>query len=148
MEIIYREGILEKQIDQLIEYSKTDESVQRFTADAERFKDRKAFNDWKSKGRKIFTLSDEKDNLLGIIWIGQKEIEVGDKKYDKTFAIRIYGEARGKGLALDFMKKSVKEKGIWIECSADNLPAQALYKKFGFELVSKPDKNNKVILVY
>ena len=149
MEFEIRKGILNKQIDQLIEYSLTDESVAKFTSDRERFKDRKSFEEWKNKGREIFTLNNKNNDLVGIVWTGLKEKQIGNKKYNKTLAIRIYGEARGKGLGLDFMKKAIgSKKGIWLECSANNLPAGALYKKFGFKQVTEADENGKIIMVY
>lgn len=148
MNIKFKKGISEKQIDQLIEYSLSDESVNKFTSDRERFKDRQAFNEWKNKGREIFTLNNENDDLVGIIWTGPKEMQIGDKKYNKTFAIRIYGEARGKGLSLGFMKNCILEKGYWLETSDDNLAAKALYFKFGFKQVSQPDENNKIIMIF
>ena len=149
MEFEIKKGILDKQIDQLIEYSLTDESVGKFTSDRERFKDRQAFNEWQQKGREIFTLNNKNNDLVGIIWIGQKVKEISNKNYYNTFAIRIYGEARGKGLGLDFMKKAIgNKKGIWLECSADNLPAGSLYKKFGFKQVTEADETGKIIMVY
>lgn len=154
MNLEIKEGITDKQIDKLIEYSLNDESVAKFTSDKERFKNKESFFEWKNKGRKIYTLTNDGD-LLGIIWLGKKGLPMGKyleninfDKYKWTFAIRIYGEARGKGLGLDFMRKVIKKHGIWLECSADNLPAQALYKKFGFRLITEADENNKVILIY
>jgi hypothetical protein len=46
------------------------------------------------------------------------------------------------------MKKSLKERGIWLKISDDNLAAKALYFKFGFRQVSEPDENNKIIMVF
>jgi len=147
MEFEIKKGILDRQIDQLIEYSLNDESVGKFTSDRERFKNRQAFEEWQQKGREIFTLNNN-NNLVGIVWTGLKEKQIGGKKYNKTFAIRIYGEARGKGLALGFMRSCIKEKGYWLETSNDNLAAKALYSKFGFKEVSKVDENGKIIMIY
>ena len=147
MEFEIKKGILDRQIDQLIEYSLNDESVGKFTSDRERFKNRQAFEGWQQKGREIFTLNNN-NNLVGIVWTGLKEKQIGGKKYNKTFAIRIYGEARGKGLALGFMRSCIKEKGYWLETSNDNLAAKALYSKFGFKEVSKVDENGKIIMIY
>jgi len=148
MNIKFQKGISEKQIGQLIEYSSTDELVGKFTHDRERFGSREAFGEWLKKGRDIKVMTNDKGDLLGIFWYGFKEMPLGDKNYDTTFAIRIYGEARGKGLGLDFMKKSLKERGIWLKISDDNLAAKALYFKFGFRQVSEPDENNKIIMVF
>jgi RimJ/RimL family protein N-acetyltransferase len=155
MDIKFKKGILNKQIDQLIKYSLTDEVIGKFTSDKERFKNKEAFLEWKNKGREIFTLTNKNNDLLGIIWFGFKELpkrdyreEIDLKNYKISFAIRIYGEARGKGLALDFMKKSLKMKGIWLEVSDGNLAAKNLYTKFGFRQVSSVDKNNKIIMVF
>jgi len=148
MEFEIRKGILDKQIDQLIEYSLTDESIGKFTSDRERFKDRQAFDEWQQKGREIFTLNNNNNDLVGIVWTGLKEKQISNKKYNKTLAIRIYGEARGKGLGLNFMKNCIKEKGYWLETSNNNLAAKALYSKFGFKEVSKVDENGKIIMIY
>lgn len=154
MDFKIRKGILDKQINQLIEYSLVDESVGKFTSDKERFKNRESFFKWKEKGREIFTLNNENDDLLGIIWMGLKglpernyQIEIDPKKYKFSFAIRIYDEARGKGLAIKFMRQCLKKNGVWLEVSDDNLAARSLYSKFGFKQVSETDNNNKIIMV-
>jgi len=148
MDFKIEKGISEKQIDQLLEYSLLDESVNKFTSDRERFKDRQAFNEWRKKGREITVMTNDDGDLLGIFWEGFKEMPLGDKKYNKTFAIRIYGEARGKGLSLGFMENCMKEKGYWLETSDDNLAAKALYSKFGFKQVGEVDKDNKIIMIF
>lgn len=155
MDFEIKKGITDKQIDQLIEYSATDESVAKFTSDRERFKDRKAFDEWTKGDKEIFTLNNNSGDLLGIIWLGPKEIpeaqwseEIDKDKYKLSFAIRIYGEARGKGLAIGFMKECIKNRGIWLATSDDNFAAKALYSKFGFRQVSKASENNKIVMVY
>lgn len=155
MDFKIRRGILDKQVKQLIEYSLTDETVAKFTSDKERFKNEESFLEWKKKGREIFTLNNNNDDLLGIVWLGLKElpernyqIEIDPEKYKSSFAIRIYGEARGKGLAIDFMKQCLKMNGVWLEVSNDNLAAKSLYSKFGFRQASEIDKNNKIIMIY
>lgn len=155
MDINWNKGINDKQIDQLIEYSQRDENIGKFTSDKERFKNREAFEEWTKKKRTVFTLSDTLGNLLGIIWLGPKPLptrkyqtKVDSGKYQTSFAIRIYGEARGKGLALDFMKRSIDTEGIWLEVSEENIAAKSLYSKFGFCQVSQPDENNKIIMIY
>ena len=155
MDFEVKKGITDKQINQLIEYSASDESVDKFTSDKERFKNREAFDEWIKGGKEIFTLTNENGDLLGIIWLGLKEIPEADwrekidrDKYRLSFAIRIYGEARGKGLGIDFMKKCIKNRGIWLATSDDNFAAKALYSKFGFRQVSEASENNKIVMVY
>jgi len=148
MDFKFRTGITEKQIDQLIEYSLTDESVGKFTHDKERFGDRKAFDEWTKKGRKITVMTNDNGDLLGIFWDGFMEMPLGDKKYNKTFAIRIYGEARGKGLALGFMKNCIKGKGYWLETKDENVAAKGLYNKFGFKQVSDSDEKGEIVMIY
>lgn len=156
MDFEVKEGITDKQIDQLIEYSANDESVAKFTSDRERFKNRKAFDEWQNQGREIFTLNNKSGDLMGIIWLGPKAIpeaewkgKIDKDKYKLSFAIRIYGEARGKGLAIDFMKECLKnKKNIWLATSDDNFAAKALYSKFGFRQISEISENNKIVMVY
>lgn len=78
--------------------------------------------------------------------------------YTITFAIRLYENARGKGLSKNFIKKAWEKysqtqeylenpaKGIWLETNIYNFSAINSYKKIGFRLVSKPKKDGKVIM--
>ena len=129
-DVFVHQGILDSQIDQLIEYSQTDSDIQKFTSDLTRFANKKSFYQWQQKGRIIYALSDTQKNLLGIIWFGHKEAPLKDVTANFTFAIRIYGSARGQGLAQEFMKITFddflknKDKthstGFWLETSIDN----------------------------
>ncbi|MDO8619380.1 MAG: GNAT family N-acetyltransferase [Candidatus Daviesbacteria bacterium] len=153
-----KKGLSEKQIEELLQYTKDDPDVQKFTSDPVRFKDRKSFDKWLKKGREIYTLSDSGDNLMGIIWFA-KEIFEGFKtnqhyspdKYPYTFAIRMYASARGKGLAkyfMDFCFADFGKKGIWLTTSADNAPAVKLYTNFGFKQIPDTNPYNKIVMVY
>jgi ribosomal protein S18 acetylase RimI-like enzyme len=46
------------------------------------------------------------------------------------------------------MKENLKQKGVWLETSDDNLAAKALYSKFGFRQISQPDLHNKIVMIY
>lgn len=132
-----KEGLSEKNIAQLIEYTKDDPLVDKFTSDKKRFLDKFSFEEWLKKGRKIYSLVDEKDNLLGITWFGHE----GE---GFTLAIRIYGPARGKGLAESLLRETMEkfkktkdyvespDKNWWLETAEDNLPARKIYEKLGF----------------
>lgn len=156
MEYKFKKGITSTQIDQLVEYSKTDPAVLKFTSDPIRFKDKKSATKW-LEGVTPYTLSDNTGNLLGITWFHEKPLpervfseNLSSSDFPLTFAIRIYGEARGKGMGFDFMKKSFEEykpENVWIETSFDNIPTIKLAEKFGFEKVSEPDERGKIIMI-
>lgn len=160
-------GITEKQIDQLIKHTNSDEIIHKYTFDLQRFKNKQDFLGWKEKNRTIYTLTNSPGDLLGIVWFGPKEIpkdkiyihKIQQNDYSITFAVRIYKKARGKGLAKNFILEcfnkyneseeftKLDKKKIWLETYAGNLPAVHIYHKFGFEQVTEPDENNKVIMV-
>lgn len=158
-----------KHIEQLIFYSHGDAEVRKYTSDLERFSNTETFEKWLSQERKVYVLIDNPNekNLLGIIWFGKKAlpekkyiVKFDNSEYTFTFAIRIYGPARGKGYSKQFMEEAFdgfintdfynnsSEKGFWLETSSDNIPAVKLYKNFGFSQVTKPDTNNKIIMLY
>lgn len=147
----FKKGITDGQIDQLITYAQTDEGVKRFTSDPVRFASRESFNAWRKPGAEFYTLVDEENKLMGIIWLEAlelpefempKNIEINaidPNDYHTTFAIRLYGKVRGKGLsspftklALDDFRLNHPDDDIWLATSADNLPAISSYKKSGF----------------
>lgn len=165
-EIDVREGLTPPQIEQLIAYSNSDFQVRRYTSDPKRFADKDEFEKWRKKGRSIYALTDEEGLLDGIIWLGEEPLpsrkfttQVALEKYGITFAIRIYGEARGKHLALLFMHEAIgrykkgdqyqgiNNKGIWLETYADNIPALRVYERFGFEKVTEPDGRGRILMV-
>lgn len=167
MDFNVTEGIMPNQISQLIKFSNTDKIIMKTTSDATRFRDKKSFYTWRKKGKKIYTMEDQLGKLLGIVWFGEKRLASNKKfikkfdfkKYGITFSIRIYTEARGKGLSYGFMRdswerfKKTKDynknpnNGIWLETNQDNLPAVSLYKKFGFETISASDENGRIIMI-
>lgn len=146
-----------KQVLQLIEYSKTDPLIKKFTGDSKRFKNLDAYKNWRKNKKVIYALSDKKNNLLGLIWFSKKESSFGG--YPFTFAIRTYAAARGKGLSKEFMRISFEDfvksnlyqkdeaRGVWLEVSADNTPAIKIYQDFGFKKRGKPNKNNKIMML-
>ncbi|MBI2420473.1 MAG: GNAT family N-acetyltransferase [Candidatus Levybacteria bacterium] len=148
------------QIGQLVGFSSKDSLVRKFTSDTNRFKDRKVFDSWIAKGKRIWVLTDNNENLLGIIWIGDSILPEADftenidrEVFDKTIAIRLYVGARGKGIAYDFSKKVldlVDEKRLWISVREGNLAARKLYEKLGFQEITKPTSINeegKILLI-
>ncbi len=166
MEKVYiKEGITKKQIQQLINYSNTDELIQETTKDRDRFGTIENFNSWLKKDRTVFVLTDVKDNLLGILWFGRKTLPkknyilpMNKGNFGITFAVRIYKPARGKGLSKHFMDKAFEkyknlleytqnvQKDIWLETNKNNLAAIRAYERYGFKVVTSPDEDNRVIM--
>ena len=144
------EGISEKNIKELILFSRQDEEVLKFTGDRERFANREKFDQWCEKGRYIYTLVDQEGKLGGIVWFGEKEGAW-------TLAIRMYGAARGRDWSHDFLFEPMKKlmerkvfkttavKDWWLECSENNMPARKLYEKMGFKLSGKGKEEGKII---
>jgi ribosomal protein S18 acetylase RimI-like enzyme len=145
-----KSGLSEKNIEQLIEYANNDETVKKFTSDERRFKDKESYLNWLQKGRKIYSLVDKKGNLMGITWFGAE----GE---GFTFALRIYGEARGKGLGYGFLRETMNDymkldeyqnaenREWWLETSENNIAAIKIYEKLGFELEKEGEGRGKLI---
>lgn len=154
-DVFVQQGILDCHIDQLIQYSSSDPEIKKYTSDSKRFASRDSFLEWQRQGRIIYTLVDEQQNLLGIIWFGQKDPPIL-LNANFTFAIRIYGSARGQGLSQEFMKTAFDDLlknqtdshivGFWLETSTDNYTAIHTYEKFGFKSVSLLDGRNIMLL--
>lgn len=133
-----KRGLSQKNIEELINYANSDEGVKKFTSDSKRFKDKASFEAWLKKGREIYSLVNEDGELMGVCWFGAE----GE---GFTLAIRIYGEARGKGLGYGFLKETMNNfmkldeyqnadnKEWWLETSKDNIAAIKIYEKLGFE---------------
>lgn len=166
---VVREGISELQIEDLIRFSRGDKKIIFFTSDPVRFKTREAFNKWSKKGKQIYTLQNNDGDLKGIVWFGKKKLPKNTVFLDDmakpadcgtTFAVRLYSEARGKGLANGFIKesiqkfrgseffKSAKDNRIWLSTSVDNEPAVKAYLKNSFVTVTNPDKRGRVVMVW
>lgn len=163
----FKQGVAEEQISQLITFASKDPEIIRWTSDPKRFANYKAYEKWLKKERVIYTLADQEGNLQGIIWFGEERLpekeyirEINPSDYGITFAIRTYGEARGKGIAKVFMNKALKKflhserykettaNGIWLETSVENRSAVGLYEKGGWSQISNPDENKRILMVF
>ena len=155
-----KKGINDQEIDQLIQYAQSDETVRQFTSDASRFASRISFDEWRKEGTVFYTLNDAEGNLAGIIWFEPLPIPefnlqenapiINSNEYQITFAIRTYGSARGKGLSSPFTQKALEDferKGVWLATSADNYPAINSYKKSGFVELGMRKDGQKLIMV-
>ncbi len=162
-----KEGITDSQIDQLVKYANNDKQVKDLTSDYRRFQTREMADKWFDEVKPIvYTLVDHQNNLKGIIWFDdlailedEYTINLNPKEYQLTFAIRLYDDARGKGLAQDFFKncfsllkethfyKNLKFKGLWLSTKPENLGASRLYQKLGFIQVNNPEKIDRVLMI-
>ncbi|MFH1971014.1 MAG: hypothetical protein ABIJ05_01365 [Patescibacteria group bacterium] len=160
-----RKGIATNHINKLIYYSSNDDLVLKFTHDNKRYRDLKSFNKEKSN-RFYYSLVSKNNELAGIIWFKKKPIpknkfivEFNTRDYGITFALRVYGKFRAKGLSYPFLKEAIKRykktksfketkaNNFWVSTSFDNLPAIVTYAKFGFEKVSEKESNEKIIMI-
>lgn len=159
------QGITDMQVAQLINFTNTDALVRRNTSDEKRFKDIETYDRWKSKGRTVYTLADEGQNLLGIIWLGNEPLPeksflfpLNSSDYATTLAMRIYGYVRGKGIAKAFLIPTLRHficqgegnkssSGIWIETSVDNTPVLRSFSSVGFTQATEQDERKKIIMV-
>jgi ribosomal protein S18 acetylase RimI-like enzyme len=162
--VFVKKGLTESLIAQLISFATTDPALQS-TSDPKRFKDRDAFNEWLQKKREVYVLTNESDELLGIIWFGAKELpekaeiqNVYRQSHGITFSIRIFAKARGQHLAKPFSQAvfahyrnsssyiDLNNNGIWLETDSDNAPALHLYKQLGFEQIGINKENNRLLM--
>ncbi len=147
-EFILKLGLTQNQSRQLITYSLQDKLVAEFTSDLERFKNIQSFYTWLEKGKCIYSLVDTRDNLYGIVWFSAKDMH----KYKITVALRLYDKARGKGLAVKFLKTAIKyfnySFGIWSIVNKENVASIKTHLAVGFRPVTKQDNQGKIVLVY
>lgn len=158
-----RHGITHSQALELITQAHHDPIVAHNTSDTKRFRDAEALSLWLAKGRTIYTLTEGTEKLLGIIWLGDEPLPVqpfttpiDQTDYDVTLAMRIYAEARGRGLAKAFLVPTLVDyfqnmgtmkKGIWIGTSVDNAPVIKSFGNLGFQQVTNPDSKQKIVMV-
>jgi len=140
----------ESQIEELIHHSINDQEVVKNTSDSTRFKNREAFDTWLISEPSLYILTDTTNTLLGIAWVQKMSNQLIQPEFDTTAAIRLYGEARGKGLSSWFFDEALKRYGhsnYWLRTSSNNVSAIKTYERLGFRVASPPDKENKIILV-
>ncbi|MBI2597457.1 hypothetical protein HYW41_04835 [Candidatus Daviesbacteria bacterium] len=120
---------------------------------------------WGQKGRTTYVLTDSVDDagdLCGIFWAGQKELphrtdyteSLDPKFYQHTYAFRLYGPARGKGLSHavltvcmgDYVSRLTLPVGAWLEVNGLNPPALRMDQKMGYRVVSGLNDQGQLIL--
>ncbi len=160
-----KKGITDSQINQLIEYAHSDPAIE-LTNDPKRFASRADFDAWRKETAVFYTLVDDKDNLMGIIWFEPVTLKYEGKierknpeHYGITFAIRLYQEARGKGLSEPFTKVALEDfkktreyldnpnNGIWLGTFPENIPAKKSYLRSGFKEVFVRADGKRLIMI-
>jgi hypothetical protein len=128
---------------------------------AERFSSLEAIQERKkTKKRDYYWLLGANNDLAGIIWFGPKafplELQLPEHPID-TFAIRLYQNYLGKGLAVPFFEQSLsveyarrQERGetmsLWGVTDSENSTALAVYLKVGFEQVQTNEGRTYMIM--
>lgn len=151
------EGLTDEQVAQLVKYTNSDPDIQKYTSDNTRFKSAEIYKNWLKKIEPtVYSLVDPNRNLVGIGWFSRKKFprakltkEINTDNYPFTNGVRIYGDARGKGLGSWFYKFILDKcpANTWNMISVENIPSIKLHQKMGFIQVSETDKNDKIIMV-
>lgn len=159
------------QITELLTYTATDKDIQENTSDWQtgdgrpgRFSSVVEFQSWRKSGKTIYTLKSDAQELAGIIWFSEKLIDTAkyaitkelSRLYHTTLGIRLYGAARGRGQAKQFLLETIatqlKSLGktdlpIWLEVHKDNTRALHLYKNVGFFVAATSQSGDQDLLI-
>ena len=130
-------GLTDHQVQQLVEYSNTDQTIKKYSSDQNRFKNRATYDRWFAQDKSIYSMQNEQNKLLGLVWFGPSKFPQVKLKaeyahlptthYQLTFALRVYNQARGHGLAKKLTAvtltiflnsktyQQTKNNGIWLE---------------------------------
>lgn len=154
-------GITAKQIDELIEYTNSDSDIARFTSDLKRFPNKASFEAWR-KDKALYSLTDDKENLLGFIWFEWKQLPMDGKYQDFgiTIAVRTYSDARGKGYFKTFLEKALehfknsseyketKNNIFWVSIAKDNFASQKAFENFGFKKIPNKQDQTRIFMIW
>jgi hypothetical protein len=127
-----------------------------------RFSSLDAFEKWLSNGREVYWLLGASSDLAGIIWYGKRTFPINMTLGEiptETFAIRLYNGYVGRGLAVPFIKQSLRlsaqnkhtqglaASGVWLETDIDNAAAQKTYLAIGFQEVDRNTDTGRVTFI-
>lgn len=130
-----------KYVSDIINQAKIDTEVKKYTHDSKRFKNINSFKKWFSKRKQLYGLISPDNNLEGIVWYSKSSNIINRLKLPEyTFAIRIYKNARGLGLAHRFFELTNSHKKLWLAVNVKNKIAIHLYKKIGFKELATQDE--------
>lgn len=134
---------------QLVERSEEPEMLEHVPRDhAERFISRERAHEWYRENERVLYALGERasvGSLAGVAWFTRRSL--ADYDADYTFAIRLYKQARGKGMAgafmmaahLDLQSANRYEGATWLETDGTNMPARRLYERFGYSEVARTE---------
>ena len=87
-----------------------------------------------SKDQYLFSILDDKDDKIGVLWVQVKEQKafIFDFVIDEAFRGKGYGKQAL--AAMDEKLKSMDVESVGLHVFGDNVAAQELYKKAGFQI--------------
>ena len=87
-----------------------------------------------SQDQYIYSIIDESDNKIGVLWVQVKDQKafIFDFVVDEAFRGRGYGKQAL--IAMDEKLKSMDVQSVSLHVFGDNIAAQELYKKAGFQV--------------
>lgn len=158
-------GISDKQIEQLLAFTNTDQEIKKFTSDLTRFPNKESFDKWVTD-KFLYTLANKEGDLLGLIWFEEKDIpfEVKAEGFDPedykiTLAIRTYSYARGKGYFAPFLKEVIKQfkqtpeyqtiekKSLWVSIAKENIISYQAFQRFGFREIENTIPSDRILMI-
>lgn len=157
-------GIAPSQVEELIQFTKVDLTAS--TSDLlypdgspGRFSSLSTYQSWYQAGKFVYVLEDRDHHLFGVAWFSYDPQTIRGVTYDFTFALRLYGSARGVGLAKPFSKAisahffttadylNSPHRGTWLRTGSDNLPAIKTYQSLGYHQVLGSENEGKITMV-
>ncbi len=158
-------GITQDQVRQLIAITEAEKDPISLDGDEQRFTSLELYKAWKQKNRSIYALTDSLNNegdLYGIFWAGKKTLpdrtdyleSLDPNFYQHTYAFRLYGAARGKGLSHpvlsfcmgNYIGNQTLPIGAWLEVSGLNQAALRMDQRMGYRVVSGVNEEGRLIM--
>jgi ribosomal protein S18 acetylase RimI-like enzyme len=87
-----------------------------------------------SKDQYLYSITDDSGNKLGVLWVQVKDQEAFIYDFIIEEAFRGKGYGKKSLIALDEKLKSMNVESVGLHVFGDNVVAQELYKKMGFQI--------------